>query len=61
MDKRARKGVWPDRSMEKNDHPGVSQFDIWCTGWDYRNEKCVDLAVQGTLAGVYTHTINAKY
>jgi len=52
--------MWPDRSMGKDDHPGVSYFDIWCTGWDYRNEKCADLAMQGTLAGVYTHTINAN-
>jgi len=53
--------MWPDRSMEKDDHPGVSHFDIWCTGWDCRNEKCADLALWGTLAGVYTHTTNAKY
>ena len=28
-------------------------------GWDYGNEEYADLALQGTLPGVYTHTINA--
>jgi hypothetical protein len=36
----------------KENNPGISQFDIWCTGWDYLNEECADLALRGTLPGV---------
>ena len=46
--------------MGKDDRPGVSEFDIKYVGWDHRNEECADFALQGTLHGVYTHTINAR-
>jgi len=29
-------------------------------GWEYRNEECADLALQGTALSVYTHTIIAR-
>jgi len=47
--------------MGNDDCPGVSQFNIWCNGWDYCNQKWANLALQGTLADVDSHTINAKY
>jgi len=46
--------------MGKDDGSGVSVFDIYCTGWDYRNQEYADLALQGNLPGVYTHIINNR-
>jgi len=46
--------------MGKDDRPGVCVFDIWCTGWDCHNEEYADLALQGNLSGVYTHTTNVR-
>jgi len=65
-------GFWPNRLREvygtrrrrrkggggrKRRSPWNLSVQYLVPGWDYRNYECADLALQGTLTGVYTHTI----